>query len=150
MISELPHDPYMEAVVEALAAAGIEPDARTSDAEIDRHDDGPDAGCTRVLDAFLVWDACTPGLNTDSHEYGIALLWEHSADQWTWAPLREDGVLEYVPESLPLHRWADPAAVVDVVRVLLAGLPAPAAEDPRLWLHYVSASEAVAAWSTEA
>ncbi|MET8982107.1 hypothetical protein ABZX85_41645 [Streptomyces sp. NPDC004539] len=146
MTSELPHDPYIEAVVDALAAAGIEPDARTSDAEIDGHDDGPDAGCTKVLDAFLVWDTYTPGLNTDFHEHGIALLWEHSVDQWVWAPRRKDGVLEHVPEPLPLHRWADPAAVVDVVRVLLAGLPVPAAEDPRLWVNYIAASEAVAAW----
>jgi hypothetical protein len=138
----LPHDPYITAVVEALTTADLGPDNNwTSDAEIDRYDTGPDAGCTTMLSAYLDWDTA-PG-----HDHGLALMWEHPAEQWTWAPRHRDGHLEYEPEFLPLNRWADPAAVVEVARVLHAGLPAPAAEDPRLWSNYVAAGEAVRAWA---
>jgi hypothetical protein len=142
----LPHDPYIEAVVDALTAAGLEPTwAETRDTEENRFD--PDSGTE--LDALLEWDGDAAGLDTGVHEDGIALLWEHPAEQWQWAPRKRHGELKYEPEFLPLHRWADPAAVVDVVRVLLAGLPVPGGEDPRLWANYISASEAVAAWAKE-
>ncbi|WP_338683844.1 hypothetical protein QD712_25560 [Streptomyces acidiscabies] len=140
----LPHDPYIEAVVDALTAAGIAPDDHwTSDAEINRYTTGPDAGCTTMLDAYIDWDT-TPG-----HEHGIALLWEQPAEQWMWAPRADGGHLDHDPEFLPLNRWADPAAVVTVVRILLAGLEPHAGEDPRLWSNFISAGEAVAAWEAE-
>lgn len=143
----LPHDPYITAVVEALIAAGLEPTtAETRDTEENRFE--PDGGTE--LDALLEWGADTSSsLNTDVYEHGIALLWEHPAEQWQWAPQKQHGELVHEPEFLPLHRWADPAAVVDVVRVLLAGLPVPGGEDPRLWSGFVSASEAVTAWAEE-
>lgn len=138
----LPHDPYISAVIDALTAAGLGPDNFwTSDAEIDRYDTGPDAGCTTMLSAYLDWE--TAG----GHEHGIALMWEHPAEQWQWAPRHRDGHLEREPEFLPLSRWADPAAVVEVARVLHAGLPIPGAEDPRLWSNYVASGEAVRAWA---
>ncbi|MEV5659824.1 hypothetical protein [Streptomyces flaveolus] len=143
----LPHDPYITAVVDALTAAGLEPTtAETRDTEENRFDPN---GCGTELDALLVWDGDTPSLNTDAHEDGLVLLWEHPAEQWQWAPRKQHGELEWEPEFLPLHRWADPAAVVDVVRVLLAGLPVPAAEDPRLWVNYIAAGAAVEAWETD-
>jgi hypothetical protein len=146
-MSTLPHDSYIEAVVNALTAAGLEPTtAETSDAESNRYDT---SGLTTQLNALLVWDGDAPGLNTDEHEDGIALVWEHPAEQWQWAPRKPHGSLEHEPEFLPLHRWADPFAVVDVVRVLLAGMPVPGGEDPRLWSGFVSASEAVATWAAE-
>ncbi|MDX2520574.1 MULTISPECIES: hypothetical protein [Streptomyces] len=148
MTRTLPHDPYITAVVDALTTAGLEPTtAETRDTEENRF--APDTGAE--LDALLVWDGDTAGLNTDAHEDGIVLLWEHPAEQWQWAPRKQHGELKHEPEFLPLHRWADPAAIVDVVRVLLAGLPAPGGQDPRLWLHFVSAHAAVDAWeATEA
>ncbi|MGW6210988.1 hypothetical protein [Streptomyces sp. NPDC055109] len=144
----LPHDPYITAVVDALIGAGLEPaSAETSDAESNRYDT---SGLTTQLDALLLWDGDTcPVLNNDVHEDGIALLWEHPAEQWQWAPRKQHGGLVHEPEFLPLHRWADPAAVVEVVRVLLAGLPVPGGEDPRLWSGFVSASEAVTTWAEE-
>ncbi|MBK3572631.1 hypothetical protein JHN63_02085 [Streptomyces sp. MBT65] len=143
----LPHDLYITAVVDALGAAGLEPTtAETSDAESNRYDA---TGLTTQLDALLTWDGDTTGLNTDEHEDGLVLLWEHPAEQWQWAPRGAHGSLVHEPEFLPLHRWADPAAVVDVARVLLAGLPVPGGEDPRLWAHYVSSSEAVTAWAAQ-
>lgn len=145
-IRTLPHDPYIKAVVDALTAAGLEPTtAETRDSEENRFD--PDSGTE--LDALLVWDGDTAGLNTDEFEHGFVLLWEHPAEQWQWAPRKRHGALEWEPEFLPLHRWADPAAIVDVVRVLLAGLPVPGGEDPRLWVNFAAASEAVTAWASE-
>lgn len=143
----MPHDPYISAVDDALTAAGLAPDwTRANDTETNRYDQ---SGLTTQLDAMLVWTGNHPVLNTEAHEDGIALIWEHPAEQWQWAPRKHHGELEHEPEFLPLHRWADPAAVVDVVRVLLAGLPVPAAQDPRLWAGFVSASEAVTAWEAD-
>ncbi|MEU1275284.1 hypothetical protein [Streptomyces sp. NPDC005799] len=140
---ELPHDPYITAVVNALTAAGLEPsDAETRDTEENRF--APDAGAE--LDALLVWDGDASGLNTDVYEDGFVLLWEHPAEQWQWGPRKRHGELVHEPEFLPLHRWADPAAVVDVVRVLSAGLAVPGGQDARLWAGYIAAAEAVTAW----
>lgn len=146
----LPHDPYITAVVDALTAAGLEPTtAETSDAEINQYETGPDAGCTTQLQALLVWDGDADGLNTDAHEDGIALLWEHPAGQWQWAPRKQHGELEHEPEFLvSLGRWVDPAVVVIVVRALLAGDPAPTAVGP-LWLEHEQAQAAVEAWESD-
>ncbi|MER7971038.1 hypothetical protein ABTX35_18925 [Streptomyces sp. NPDC096080] len=145
----LPHDRYITAVVDALAAAGLGPtSAETSDSGTNRYETGPDAGCITQLQALLTWDVDAPGLNASKHRTGFVLLWEHPVEQWQWAPCKKPEARKRQPEPLPLHRWADPAAVVDVVRVLLAGLPVPAGGDPRLWLHFVAASEAVTAWAS--
>lgn len=150
MIRTLPHDPYIQAVVDALTAAGLEPtEWETDDTETDRYVSGPDAGLTTMLTGLLVWDGDHPALGIGEYDHGVALVWEHPAEQWQWAPRGQHGVLTEEPEFLPLPRWADPATVVDVVRILLAGLPIPTAQDPRRWAHYVAASEAVAAWATE-
>ncbi|MEH0428810.1 hypothetical protein QBB34_21245 [Streptomyces stelliscabiei] len=146
----LPHDPYITAVVEALAAAGLEPTrAETSDTEINQYETGPDAGCTTQLQALLTWDGDAPGLNTDIHEDGLVLLWEHPAEQWQWAPRKRHGELEREPEFLPaLRRWADPDLVVMVVRYLLASRPV--LELPvtgPLWRDHEQAQAAVDAWA---
>ncbi|WP_314411422.1 hypothetical protein [Streptomyces sp. DSM 40484] len=139
----LPHDPYITAVVDALTAAGLEPTtAETRDTEENRFD--PDSGSE--LDALLVWDADADGLDTDVHEDGLVLLWEHPAEQWQWAPRKRHGELEYAPEFLvSLPRWVDPAVVVIVVRTLLSGDPTPTAVGP-LWLDHEAAEAAVTAW----
>jgi hypothetical protein len=140
----LPHDPYITAVIEALTAAGLEPDDYwTSDAEIDRYDTGPDAGCTTMLSAYLAWDTST------AHEDGIALMWDHPAEQWQWAPRKEAGHLDREPEFLPkLGRYSDPAAVIATVRALLAGEPLPKGHGP-YWHEADSVRRAIAAWATE-
>lgn len=142
---ELPHDPYINAVHDALEAAGLEPDdSWTSDAEVDRYDTGPDAGCTTMLDAHLVWT-----MHTGGHSHGIHLVWEHPAEQWQWAPRRADGVLVHDPEFLPnLGRWSDPSAVVDTVRELLAGRPLPEGHAP-YWHPADKVRRAVDAWAAE-
>jgi hypothetical protein len=143
----LPHDPYIEAVVDALTAAGLEPTtAETRDTEENRFD--PD-GCGTELDALLVWDGDAPGLDTDVHEDGIVLLWEHPAEQWQWAPRKRHGELEWAPEFLPkLGRWSDPAAVVATVRALLAGQPVPEGHAP-YWHLADAVRRAVDSWATD-
>ncbi|MFE0132427.1 hypothetical protein ACFWY6_12770 [Streptomyces sp. NPDC059037] len=148
MTKPLPHDPYITAVVETLTAAGLEPTEHwTSDAELDRFRDDEYAGVAVMLDACLVWTGDHPAVTDAAAPDGLVLVWEHPAEQWQWAHSEANGRLEREPEFLPLHRWADPAAVVDVVRILLAGLPVPGGEEPRLWLHFVGARAAVDAWA---
>lgn len=143
MSDQLPHDPYIAAVIAALVTADLEPDSYwTSDAEIDPYATGDDAGCTTMLNAVIGWDD-----ETDDDTGGLLLFWDHPAEQWQHArPRVEGGNTE--PDFLPLNRWADPAAVVTAVRILLAELELPAGEDPRLWLHFVSANAAVEAWGS--
>lgn len=117
----LPHDPYITAVVDALTAAGLEPDSYwTSDAETDPYATGDDAGCTTMLNAVIRWDDAT-----DDDTGGLLLLWDHPAEQWQHArPRAEGGNTE--PEYLPaLGRYAHPGSVVATVSALLAGDPVP-------------------------
>ncbi|NEY33052.1 hypothetical protein GTU99_12765 [Streptomyces sp. PRKS01-65] len=147
-MTDLPHDPYITAVIDALTTAGLEPTEHWTDAgELDPYRDDDYAGLACMLTAVLVWDGDHPALTDTNAPHGITLLWEHPAEQWQWARRKRNGHLEREPEFLPLPRWADPDAVVDVVRVLLAGLEVPGGEDPRLWLDYVAAGEAVTAWA---
>ncbi|MFZ3569935.1 hypothetical protein ACOKM5_23295 [Streptomyces sp. BH097] len=140
----LPHDPYINSVVDALTAANLGPDDYwTSDAETDPYDNGPDAGCTTMLSAYLDWDTA------DAHEHGIALMWEHPAEQWQWAPRHRDGHLEREPEFLPmLGRYAQPASVVAVVSALLAGDPLPDGHAP-YWHEADPIRVAVKAWAED-
>ncbi|MEU5664728.1 hypothetical protein [Streptomyces longwoodensis] len=144
MTRELPHDPYITAVLDALTAARVEPTyAETRDTEENRFD--PEAGTE--LDALLVWDGDAAGLNTDLHEDGIVLLWEHPAEQWQWAPRKRHGELEREPEFLPtLPRWTRPGAVVATVRDLLAGRPVSTLPSG-LWEKHEQAQAAVDAWA---
>lgn len=147
MTRGLPHDPYITAVVDALTAAGLEPTtAETRDTEENRFD--PDSGTE--LDALLVWDGDADGVDTDVHEDGLVLLWEHPAEQWQWAPRKQHGELKREPEFLAtLPRWVDPGLVVIVVRHLLAGrIPALPVAGP-LWADRVEAQAAVDTWAMD-
>ncbi|WP_282792937.1 hypothetical protein [Streptomyces sp. CC224B] len=142
----LPHNPYITAVDDALTAAGLAPDwTQISDSETNRYDA---SGLTTQLDALLVWTGGHPAVNTEVHEDGLVLLWEHPAEQWQWAPRKAHGELEHEPEFLPtLGRYADPAAVVAVVRTLLAGEEVPEGHAP-YWHEADAVKRAVAAWET--
>lgn len=142
-MNALPHDPYITAVVDALTAAGLEPDDWwTSDAEIDGYDEGPDDGCTTMLDAILRWDA-----DDWQDEDGLVLIWEHPTEQWQYArPRPEGGNTE--PEFLPnLGRYSHPASVAATARALLAGQPTPEGHAP-YWHEADAVSAAVTAWET--
>ncbi|MFD7990766.1 hypothetical protein [Streptomyces mexicanus] len=149
-IRTLPHDPYIQAVVDALTAAGLEPtEWETDDTETDRYASGPDAGLTTMLTALLVWDGDHPAIGIGEYDHGVALVWEHPAEQWQWAPRGEHGELEREPEFLPaLPLWAHPAGAVEVVRELLAGRPLPEGERIR-WHERAAVQDAVDAWATE-
>lgn len=144
---QLPHDPYITAVVDALTAAGLEPTyTETRDTEENRFD--PE-GCSTELDALLVWDGDADGLDTDVHEDGLVLLWAHPAGQWQWAPRKRHGELERGPEFLArLGLWSDPAAVVATVRALLAGEPLPEGHAP-YWHPADAVRRAVDAWAAD-
>ncbi|WP_329214837.1 hypothetical protein OG352_05305 [Streptomyces sp. NBC_01485] len=148
MSRPLPHDPYIFAVTDALTAAGLEPtDGWTSDAELDRYRDDDLYGLACMLDAYLLWDGEHPALNTEKHPHGIALVWDHPAEQWQWAARKDNGHLVQDPEFLPnLGRYADPAAIVDTVRALLAGDQVPEGQAP-YWHPADSVRAAVDAWA---
>ncbi|MCG0066272.1 hypothetical protein L0F81_23775 [Streptomyces tricolor] len=148
MTRELPHDPYITAVCDALTAAGLEPtEYWTEDTELDPYRDDDLAGLATMLTAVLVWDGDHPAIGDAVAEHGITVLWEHPAEQWQWARRKGDGHLEREPEFLPaLGRYADPAAVVAVVRALLAGEPLPEGHAP-YWHEADSVRRAVDAWA---
>lgn len=142
MTATLPHDPYIAAVIEALTAAGLEPDNYwTSDAETDPYATGEDAGCITMLNAVISWDD-----DTDDDTGGLLLLWDHPAEQWQYArPRAEGGNTE--PEFLAkLGRYSDPDAVVATVRALLAGDPVPEGYAP-YWHEADAVKVAVNAWA---
>lgn len=147
MTAALPHDPYIEAVADALTAAGLEPTTvETSDAEPNRYDT---SGLTTQLDALLVWDGDHLAIADAVAPDGIALIWEHPAEQWQWAPRKQHGELEHEPDFLPnLGRYSDPAAVVATVRALLAGEPVPEGHAP-YWHEADNVRRAVDAWAAD-
>ncbi|MFJ1838997.1 hypothetical protein ACIOJ9_34675 [Streptomyces sp. NPDC088175] len=149
MTKPLPHGPYITAVIDALAAAGLEPDAWwTSDAEIDPYDNGPDSGRTTMLSAVIGWDDTAIDEDDEDGQEGLFLFWDHPAEQWQWArPRPEGGNTE--PEFLSrLGRYSDPNAVVDTARALLAGQSLPERYAP-YWHPADSVRTAVQAWATE-
>lgn len=146
MTTELPHDPYITAVVRALLAAGLEPDGWwTSDAEIDPYRTDDDAGVATMLNAVLLWSGDHVAVADAVAPDGMVLLWDHPAEEWQYAERRPGGGNEE-PQFLPtLDRYADPAAVVAVVRALLAGEQLPEGHAP-YWHPADAVRAAVAAW----
>ncbi|MBK3631596.1 hypothetical protein JHN52_01195 [Streptomyces sp. MBT97] len=140
----LPHDPYITAVIDALTAAGLEPDSYwTSDAETDPYATGDDAGCITMLNAVITWDD-----DTHDDSGGLLLLWDHPAEQWQYArPRAEGGNTE--PEFLEqLGRYSDPAVVAAFARALLDGMPLPEGHAP-YWHPADAVRRAVDAWALD-
>ncbi|PZT70173.1 hypothetical protein DN402_31640 [Streptomyces sp. SW4] len=124
----LPHDPYIEAVTDALTAAGLEPTEQWTD-------DGETKGVYCHLNAVITLD---PSGTTDlaredipvgtPWRHGLLLLWEwHTGAEegwekgplWEFAELKSDGSCEY-PTSLPVHGYASPAAIVEAARKVIS------------------------------
>ncbi|MFJ9889833.1 hypothetical protein ACIQRW_28815 [Streptomyces sp. NPDC091287] len=146
-MTELPHDPYITAVIEALTAAGLEPDAWwTSDAEIDPYATGDDAGCITMLNAVIAWDDTRVDEDDETGRDGLFLFWDHPAEQWQYArPRSEGGNTE--PEYLPkLGLYSDPDAVAAAARALLADQPFPDGHAP-YWHPADTLRAAVTAWA---
>ncbi|MFF9215576.1 hypothetical protein [Streptomyces viridosporus] len=126
----LPHDSYIEAVGDALTAAGLEPTDHswTSDSET--------RGTYRYLNAVLTLDPSGTIASGDNDAaewpHGLLLIWEwhtgREADQgepergpvWQFAALKDDGSNEY-PTDLPVYGYADPVAVVEATRKVIRG-----------------------------
>ncbi len=141
---DLPHDPYINAVIDALTNVGLEPDdSWTSDAESDPRGDG----CERMLDAVLRWNSDHDAVNDDELPDGMLLIWEHSAGGWQSTAVQPDGSNDY-PDHTGVGLFADPAHVVTAVRELLAGRAVPWHHDHD-WPHATEAEAAVKAWETE-
>lgn len=119
----LPHADYIEAVTDALTAAGLKPaetDVRDSEA----------CGATPFLDAVITLTPEDSGIPANRFEHGLILIWEHHTGHedgycqndgagWQWARLCEDGSTQ-VPEPLPVYGYASPAAVVEAVRKVIS------------------------------
>lgn len=142
---ELPHDPYIRAVVIALTAAGLEPDGWwTSDAATDPYRTDDD-GAT-MLNAVLLWSGDHTAIADSVAPDGMLLLWDHPAEQWQYAERRAGGGNEE-PQFLPtLGRYAHPGSVVATVSALLAGDPVPEGHAP-YWHEADAVKRAVAAWA---
>lgn len=128
---QLPHDPYITAVCDALTAAGLELTDQCWT------DDGETRGTYCYLNAVITLDPSKTGdLDHDdisagtAWPHGLLLIWEwHTgieADQgepdrgpqWTFAELKDDGSNEY-PTDLPVYGYASPAAVVEAARKVI-------------------------------
>jgi hypothetical protein len=132
MTTQLPHDDYIEAIGEALTAAGLEPTDHswTEDCET--------RGTYCYLSAVITLDPSGTIASGDEDArdgaawpHGLLLLWEwHTgieADQgepdrgpvWQFAELKHDGSSEY-PTDLPVLGYASPAAIVEAARKVIA------------------------------
>ncbi|MEU8728751.1 hypothetical protein AB0C68_05145 [Streptomyces tendae] len=128
----LPQDPYIEAIGDALTAAGLEPTDHSWT------DDGETRGTYCYLNAVITLDPSGTLASDDEDAidgaawpHGLLLLWEwHTgveADQgepergsfWQFAELKADGSNEY-PSSLPVEGYASPAAVVEAARKVIS------------------------------
>jgi hypothetical protein len=103
--SPLPHDAYIDAVVQALAYAELAATGyRTSATE------QADQAGRPVLSALIAWDSGNPLAGARfGRPHGFVLTWT-VAPGWQFALRREDGDT-HVPDSLPLIIAAAPVAV---------------------------------------
>ncbi|MDT6983702.1 hypothetical protein ACFSUJ_12010 [Streptomyces lusitanus] len=120
----LPHDPYIEAVTEALTGAGLrleQVDVRDSETQ----------GTHCYLDAVLTLTPEASGIDQDTWPHGLILIWEwHTGHEapwepergpvWKFAELQDHGSNAY-PTDLPVLGYASPEAVVEATRKVLAG-----------------------------
>ncbi|MFD9222044.1 hypothetical protein ACFWDI_18980 [Streptomyces sp. NPDC060064] len=122
MTRTLPHDKYIEHVVDALGAAGLEiADGWTSDAET--------RGVYCYLDAVITLDPETSGLDEDRWPNGLLLIWEwhtgiehgepERGPSWEWAEKRGDHGGNEQPEPLPIEGFANPAQLAAAVHELI-------------------------------
>ncbi|MEU9792895.1 hypothetical protein AB0E27_20095 [Streptomyces sparsogenes] len=126
----LPHDPYINAVYDALTAVdGLEPTDQTWTS------DDETRGTYYYLDAVITLDPSgTRNLDDDEipagtpWRHGLILIWEwHTGLEddiergpvWQFAELKRDGSNEY-PTSLPVYGFASPAAIVEAARKVIS------------------------------
>lgn len=135
---DLPHDPYMDAVDQALTAAGIGASDGWSSAGDDYDRDG-----ALLLSALWLWETGNPALNADELPHGLLVHWNSEAG-WEYASFLVDGRNEASLRQTFLDVWAAPELAVETVRELLAGKK-PTRRDGE-WEHADAGKAAVNAW----
>lgn len=139
-MAALPHAPYIQAVVDRLAGAGLQP----STVELhDSADNAWDAAAGRML-------TCRIGLNgrhpAVTDWFGVDLVWEHPAPAWQRQRTGRDGEPTGPLESLPgLPLFADPDAVLTALRAALADRPLP--QSAALWPDSRPVADDVQRWA---
>jgi hypothetical protein len=147
----LPHDPYITAVIDALADVGLDPTDITLD-------DCDTRGTHCYLRAVITYDEDTP-LNPDHWQHGLTLLWEwhtgiEAADGepergpvWLWAKRLRDGATRE-PEVLRVDGYANPVQVAAAMHELdLVGRPVK--DRPGRWDGAAALDAACEAWGAE-
>ncbi len=153
-MSALPHDPYIDAVRNALDEAGLEvADGWTSDAETQ--------GVYCYLSAVLTLDTKTSGLDPERWPNGLILIWEwHTgieADQgepergpyWQWAEKTTSPGWNEPPQQLPVPGWVAPEMLAAAVASLVhTGTPFPMGS---LWHDHLRqpVEAAIEAWAAD-
>lgn len=132
MTAQLPHDPYIEAIGDALTTAGLAPTDYTFT------EDSETRGTYCYLSAVITLDPSGTIASADetardgaAWPHGLLLLWEwHTgveADQgepergpiWQFAELKDDGSNEH-PTVLPVYGYASPASIVEATRKVIS------------------------------
>ncbi|MFF9175921.1 hypothetical protein [Streptomyces sp. NPDC014793] len=105
----LPHQPYIDAIVDALAEAQMEPEQ--ADAFVEDSYDVP------YLRGVITLTPETSGIPADRFRHGLILIWDwHTGrdeefDQgpaWQWARRNEDGSNQWPYEPLPVPGFVAP------------------------------------------
>lgn len=143
----LPQDPYIDAVVIALADAGWDvADSWTSDA--DTH------GLHQYLNAALTLTPEDSGLDAGTWPEGLILIWEwhngieagepERGARWQWAKKNRDGSSSE-PALFPVDGYANPVQVAAAAGELVATGRA-VKRRPGQWNGTPGLQEAIAAW----
>lgn len=137
-MTDLPHDPYMDAVDNALidAKIGIS-DGFTADG-----DEYDEEGATLPSAVFL-WNPDHAAVDATEFEYGIGVFWNPVAG-WECARLQPHGAND-TPQPLGPDVWAAPEQVVAAVRDFLTLTDRGDRYDGE-WEHAEAGRSAVAAW----
>ncbi|MDR3036168.1 MAG: hypothetical protein LBV78_24260 [Kitasatospora sp.] len=149
MTSQLIQDPYIAAVVEALASAGYEP------ADIFT-DDSDTRGLHCYLRGVITLDPDSSGLDAAQWPHGLSLIWEwhtgiEAADgepdrgpSWEWAHIVTSRGEIGIRTELALDGYASPAHIVDCVRFLTGAITHAAAAER--WEHASALAAACETW----
>ncbi|MEV4424014.1 hypothetical protein AB0K23_01295 [Streptomyces sp. NPDC049602] len=152
-MTDLPHDDYMTAVVDALTTVGLDP----ADVTLDDSDTRGSYCYLRALMRFT--PETTYGMTQEVWPHGLLLIWEwHTgieADQgepergpvWLWAKCLSDGS-NREPEPLPVPGDANPVQVAWALAELINHAE-PGRQRIGQWTGASALNAACEAWAAE-